>query len=236
MSEPKRAVVLLSGGLDSATVLSWAISRKLECFALSVDYGQHCRRELAAARALAARAGVKEHQVISVALSQLGGSALMGEAQVPATEEASHRFGIPETYVPARNTTLLSIALGWAEVLGAYRVFIGANSLDYSGYPDCRPEYIAAFNRLAALAVAEGASGGRAIVVEAPLMNMTKAEIIRLGMTLGVDFSLTVSCYQPTVDGLACGRCESCALRVQGFAQAEATDPIPYAGQGPRSR
>jgi len=228
MENGERAVVLLSGGLDSSTVLYWAVAQRLDCYALSVDYGQHCQRELSAAGALARGAGATVHQVVTVSLGQLGGTSLLGDTQVPAAGEAELRFGIPDTYVPARNTTLLSIALGWAEVLGAYRVLIGANSLDYSGYPDCRPEYIEAFNRLAAVAVAEGAAGGRAIRVEAPLMDKSKAEIIRLGLDLGLDYGLTVSCYQPDEEGLACGRCESCTLRLKGFAEAGARDPAAY--------
>lgn len=227
--EKEKAVVLLSGGLDSATALAFAINKGFECYALSMDYGQHCRHELEAAALVAKALGAAQHRTISIGLDQFGGSALTDDRPVPRADEASRTHGVPETYVPARNTVLLSLALGWAEVLGAYSVFIGANSLDYSGYPDCRPEFIEAFNALAATAVAEGASGGRAIVVQAPLMDLSKAEIILMGMTMGMDYSLTVSCYEPTPEGLACGECESCVLRRKGFAESGYRDPVPYA-------
>jgi 7-cyano-7-deazaguanine synthase len=228
ISAGDKAVVLLSGGLDSATALAVALGRGLECHTLSVHYGQHAWRELVSAAAVSRALGASRHQEISIDLKSIGGSALVEPGEVPGPEEATRRFGIPETYVPARNTVLLSLALGYAEVIGAYVVFIGANSVDYSGYPDCRPEYIAAFNRLAKLAVAEGSSGGRPIRIEAPLMRLTKGEIIRLGLSLGVDYKLTMSCYQPTQQGLSCGRCESCLLRLKGFEEAGSVDPIGY--------
>lgn len=217
-------MVLLSGGLDSATVLAIAVDRGHAVYTLTFDYGQHCQTELQAAARLARAAGA-EHKVLPLSLDKIGGSALTEDRPVPAAGQAALNFGIPETYVPARNTVFLAIALGWAEVLGAYSIFIGANSLDYSGYPDCRPEYLEAFNRLAALATAQGAGGGRPVTVEAPLMHMSKAQIIKEGMRLGVDYSLTVSCYQPTPAGHPCGACESCVLRQRGFADADLADP-----------
>jgi len=227
-SNREPAVVLLSGGLDSATVLAMAVEQGYAVHALSFDYGQHCRTELDAAARLARAAGAPQHLVLPLSLDEIGGSALTEDRPVPAADAAALNFGIPETYVPARNTVFLAVALGWAEVLGAHTIFIGANSLDYSGYPDCRPEYLEAFNRLAALATAEGSAGGRPVTVEAPLMHMSKAEIIKEGLRLGVDFSLTVSCYQPSPDNLACGSCESCTLRLKGFADAGINDPIEY--------
>lgn len=232
MESREKAVVLLSGGLDSATVLWHAQEAGYELYALSVDYGQHATPELEAARQLCAALGVADHKVVPIGLKTLGGSALVEDRPVPTATSAQRSHGIPETYVPARNTVLLSVALGWAEVIGAYRIMIGANSLDYSGYPDCRPQFIEAFNKLAAVAVAEGSAGGRPIVVEAPLMAMTKAQIIRHGLSLGVDYGLTVSCYQPAAGGEACGRCESCELRLKGFAEAGHKDPVAYIGKG----
>jgi len=196
-----------------------------------MDYGQHCRHELVAAERIAEKFGVAQHRVVSIGLEQFGGSALVGDRAVPRADEATRNFGVPETYVPARNTVFLSLALGWAEIIGAYALVIGANSLDYSGYPDCRPEYIEAFSDLAAVAVAEGASGGRRVVVLAPLMDLSKAEIIMMGTSMGIDYSMTVSCYQPTPEGYACGTCESCMLRKKGFAEAGAMDPTVYAEQ-----
>jgi len=220
--------VLLSGGLDSATVAAWAVAQGYACLGLSVDYGQRCRRELEAARRLAEHLGFADYRAVGIDLAGFGGSALLGDGPVPTAGEARHQHGVPETYVPARNTVLLALALGWAEVAGAYTVFIGANSLDYSGYPDCRPEYVDAFNHLAGLALAEGAQGGRKVSIEAPLMLKSKAEIVRLGLSLGLDYSLTVSCYDPDPDGRACGRCESCVLRLKGFAAAGFQDPAAY--------
>jgi 7-cyano-7-deazaguanine synthase len=232
MNRSERAVVLLSGGLDSATVLAHAVDLGLEVYALSVDYGQQAQLELKAATRLSASLAIAQHKIVSIGLNQLGGSALVEDRPVPDARAAKRTHGIPETYVPARNTVMLSVALGWAEVLGAYRIFIGANALDYSGYPDCRPEYLEAFNALARLAVAEGSAGGRPVVVEAPLMHLTKAQIIARGLELGVDFAATISCYQPSPAGLACGRCESCELRLKGFAENGSTDPAPYLAQG----
>ena len=224
--QPK-AVVLLSGGLDSATVLAMARERGFACHALSLDYGQRHAAELAAARRVAAAQGAVEHKIIALDLTQIGGSALTdSRIAVPETAAA----GIPVTYVPARNTVFLSLALGWAEVLGAQDIFIGVNAVDYSGYPDCRPEYIAAFERLANLATRAGVEGPGFRII-APLIHMSKAEIIRAGMNLGVDFGLTVSCYAADIEGRACGRCDSCRLRAAGFAAAGVSDPTVYAAQ-----
>jgi 7-cyano-7-deazaguanine synthase len=215
---------LLSGGLDSATVLAIARSRGFECYALSVHYGQRHSAELEAARQIAAALGAREHRVMGVDLAGIGGSALTDTAvAIPERPSA----GIPVTYVPARNTLLLSLALGWAEVLGAADIFVGVNAVDYSGYPDCRPEFIAAFQHLARLATKAGVEGVP-FTIQAPLIDMSKAEIIRTGSELGVDFSMTVSCYQAASDGAACGKCDSCRLRAAGFAAAEMPDPTRY--------
>ena len=224
----KRAVVLLSGGLDSATALAIARDQDFSCFALSMAYGQRHAAELAAASRVAAALGVVEHKVISIGLDSIGGSALTDTAiQVPETMGQ----GIPVTYVPARNTVFLSLALGWAEVLGAHDIFIGVNAVDYSGYPDCRPQFIAAFERLANLATREGVEG-RPFHIHTPLIDLTKAEIIRRGNRLGVDYALTVSCYQADEAGEACGVCDSCRLRAKGFAEAGVPDPTPYRSRG----
>ena len=224
--QPK-AVVLLSGGLDSATALAMARARGFACHALSLDYGQRHAAELAAARRVAAAQSAVEHKILALDLTQIGGSALTdSRIAVPETAAA----GIPVTYVPARNTVFLALALGWAEVLGAGDIFIGVNAVDYSGYPDCRPEYIAAFERLANLATRAGIEGHGFRIV-APLIHMSKAEIIRAGMNLGVDFGLTVSCYAADIEGRACGRCDSCRLRAAGFAAAGVADPTVYAAQ-----
>jgi len=220
----RRAVVLLSGGLDSATVLAIARAQGFACHALSLDYGQRHAAELEAARRVATALGAVEHKVLPIALDAFGGSALT-DRTIAVPEQAT--TGIPVTYVPARNTVFLALALGWAEVLGARDLFIGVNALDYSGYPDCRPEYIAAFERLANLATRAGVEGGR-FHVHAPLIAWTKAEIIREGVRLGVDYGLTVSCYQADATGRACGRCDSCRLRAQGFAEAGVPDPTRY--------
>lgn len=220
----KKAVVLMSGGMDSAVVLAMARARGFACHALSVSYGQRHTSELAAARELAAAMGAVEHKVVTVDLRSIGGSALTDDIAVP---EAGGE-GIPVTYVPARNTIMLSIALGWAEVLGADDLFCGVNAVDYSGYPDCRPEFIAAFERLANLATKAGVEG-HALRVHAPLMRMGKADIAREGHRLGVDFSRTVSCYQADAEGRACGRCDACRLRAEGFAAAGLPDPTRYA-------
>jgi 7-cyano-7-deazaguanine synthase len=219
-----RAVVLLSGGLDSATALAIARSQNFECYALSVEYGQRHSAELDAARRVAAAAGVRDHRVMRVDLAGIGGSALT-DASIAVPE--SPTTGIPVTYVPARNTIMLSLALGWAEVLGAGDIFIGVNAVDFSGYPDCRPEFIAAFARLATLATKAGVEG-QPYRIQAPLISLSKAEIIREGMRLGVDYALTVSCYQADGDGTACGKCDSCRLRHAGFAAAGVSDPTRY--------
>jgi 7-cyano-7-deazaguanine synthase len=219
-----KAVVLLSGGLDSATVLAAATAEGRRCHALTVEYGQRHRAELAAAARLAAHFGVAEHRVARVDLGQFGGSALTDPTlAVPESGGA----GIPVTYVPARNTVLLSLALAWAEVLDAREIHIGANAIDYSGYPDCRPPFIAAFNALAAVATRAGLEG-HAPVVLAPLIAMSKADIVRTGVRLGVDYAMTVSCYQADETGAACGRCDACRLRAQGFREAGLPDPTRY--------
>lgn len=223
----KKAVVLLSGGLDSATVLAMAINDGFECYALSFDYGQRHRCELQAARRVAESMGVKEHRIFDLNLRQFGGSALTDDSI--AVPDAGDEDGdeIPVTYVPARNTVFLSLALGWAEVLGARDIFIGVNSVDYSGYPDCRPEFIDAFQAMANLATKEGVEG-TGFQIDTPLISFSKAEIIQQGIILGVDYGLTISCYNPDDEGKACGQCDSCALRREGFAAAEVDDPTLY--------
>jgi 7-cyano-7-deazaguanine synthase len=216
--------VLLSGGLDSATALALANEQGYACHALSLDYGQRHRAELAAARRVAESLGVAEHKVIPLDLTSIGGSALT-DRRIEVPEQPGE--GIPVTYVPARNTIFLSLALGWAEVLGAWDMFIGVNAVDYSGYPDCRPEYIDAFQRLCQLATRAGVEGGE-FRIHAPLIEMSKAEIIRTGAGLGVDYALTVSCYAADETGRACGRCDSCRLRAAGFADAGIEDPTRY--------
>ncbi|ARU32042.1 7-cyano-7-deazaguanine synthase QueC [Sulfuriferula sp. AH1] len=224
MNEPKHAIVLLSGGLDSATVLAIAQRDGYICHALSFDYGQRHHAELAAAACMAASQGAAEHRTFRMDLAMFGGSALTdSNIAVPETPTT----GIPSTYVPARNTIMLSIALAWAEVLNSRAIFIGVNAVDYSGYPDCRPEYIAAFERMANLATRAGVEG-QDLHIHAPLMQLSKAEIIRLGTTLGVDYAATVSCYQADAEGRACGVCDSCRLRQQGFEQAGIPDPTRY--------
>ena len=225
MSAP-RAVVLLSGGLDSTTVLARARSLGRDCFALTVAYGQRHAAELEAARRVALALGVIEHRVATADLGQFGGSALTDSA-IAVPQEPSN--GIPVTYVPARNTVLLALALAWAEVLDADEIHLGVNAIDYSGYPDCRPEFVAAFAALARVATKRGVEG-RDIRFEAPLIDLSKAEIIRLGSSLGVDYGITVSCYAASAEGLACGRCDSCRLRRAGFEEAGVPDPTRYAG------
>ena len=220
----RRAVVLLSGGLDSATTLAMARASGFEVFALSVHYGQRHEAELLAASRVASALGAREHRVMRVDLAGIGGSALTDSTLVIPEKAGA---GIPITYVPARNTMMLALALGWAEVLGARDIFIGVNAVDYSGYPDCRPEFIAAFEHLARLATKAGVEGER-FEIHAPLLEMSKAEIVREGLRLGVDYSMTVSCYQANEEGLACGRCDSCRLRAAGFAQAGVADPTRY--------
>lgn len=216
----KKAIVLLSGGLDSATVLAHAVSKGYDCYALSFDYGQRHRFELKAAKKVAKALGATEHKVVKVGLSSFGGSALTSDIPVP--KKKSHRdigADIPVTYVPARNTVFLSLALAWAEAVGARDIFIGVNALDYSGYPDCRPEFIRAFTRTANIATKAGVEGGK-FRIHTPLIRMTKAEIIRMGRALGVDYAMTHSCYDPEPDGTPCGRCDSCLLRQKGFDEA----------------
>jgi 7-cyano-7-deazaguanine synthase len=222
-------VVLLSGGLDSATVAAIARDEGFQLFALSVDYGQRHRFELDAARRVAQSLDVTKHVVASVDLNQFGGSALTDDIAVPLDrpeDEIAH--GIPVTYVPARNTVFLSLALGYAEVVGAADLFIGVNAIDYSGYPDCRPEFVAAFENLANLATKAGVEGALRFRIHTPLIHMTKAEIIRRGTELGVDYSLTHSCYSPGPTGAPCGRCDACHLRLKGFAEAGLQDPVHY--------
>lgn len=224
MAEKKRAVILVSGGLDSTTVLAMAQSQGYDCYTLSFDYGQRHRAELVAAERVSLALGDIEHKVVKLNLDSIGGSALT-DTRIDVPEEATE--GIPVTYVPARNTVFLSIALGWAEVLGAQDIFIGVNAVDYSGYPDCRPEYIAAFETMANLATRAGVEGEK-LTIHAPLMSMGKGDIINAGIALDVDYALTVSCYQATAEGLACGLCDSCRLRRQGFAEAGIEDPTRY--------
>jgi 7-cyano-7-deazaguanine synthase len=223
--QSKRAAILVSGGLDSTTVLAMARTQGYDCYALSFDYGQRHRAELFAAQKVSAVLGDVEHKVVHLNLDSIGGSALTDKS-IDVPEEQTE--GIPVTYVPARNTIFLSIALGWAEVLGAHDIFIGVNAVDYSGYPDCRPEYIASFEAMASLATRAGVEG-QTISINTPLMHLGKGEIISAGVALGVDYSLTVSCYQATDEGLACGRCDSCRLRREGFNQAGVADPTRYA-------
>jgi 7-cyano-7-deazaguanine synthase len=226
----KRAVVLVSGGLDSATTLAICVSAGFEPYALSFEYGQRHRIEAEAAKRVAASLGAREHRVAAIDLRVFGGSALTDEIAVPKNRGQNETGGIPITYVPARNTIFLSYALAWCEVLGAADMIIGANAVDYSGYPDCRPAFIAAFEQLAAVATKAGVEGTR-FRIHAPLIAMSKAEIIRKGMELGVDFSITHSCYDPSADGLACGVCDSCRIRLEGLRSAGLADPISYAGK-----
>ncbi len=220
----KKAIVLVSGGLDSATVLAQARADGYECYALAFDYGQRHRAELVAARRVAEAHGAKEFKIIALDLSSIGGSALT-DSSIDVPDAGGS--GIPITYVPARNTVFLSIALGWAEVIGADSIHIGVNAVDYSGYPDCRPAFIDAFERLANVATKVGVEGG-ALTIATPLIDLSKAQIIQLGASLGVDYGLTVSCYQADEQGAACGRCDSCHLRREGFAQAGVADPTRY--------
>ena len=219
------AVVLLSGGLDSATCLAIARSQGFDCYCLSFDYGQRHSAELRAAERVAQALGAAEHRILSLDLAQFGGSALTDTRIAVPTEGV--KPGIPVTYVPARNTIMLSLALAWAEVLGSRDIFVGVNAVDYSGYPDCRPDYIAAFETLANLATRAGVEGAR-LTIHAPLIELSKADIIRKGVELGVDYASTVSCYRADTDGHACGACDSCRLRAEGFATAGFTDPTRY--------
>lgn len=219
----KRAVVLLSGGLDSVTALAIAKQQGFECYTLSFDYGQRHDAELKAAELLSKQQGATQHKVINIDLRSIGGSALTDDIDVPEQAEE----GIPVTYVPARNTVFLSIALGWAEVLNAEAIYVGVNAVDYSGYPDCRPEFVNAFEQLANLATKAGVEGQK-LTISAPLIKMTKAEIVKTGTELGIDYSQTISCYQADDAGRACGRCDSCRYRKQGFEQAGLADPTRY--------
>jgi len=221
----KKAVILLSGGLDSATVVAMAKAEGYACYTMSFDYGQRHRAELQAAERVAQQLGVVEHKVIGMDLAGIGGSALT-DSNIAVPEQPGE--GIPVTYVPARNTLFLSLALGWAEVLGARDIFIGVNAIDYSGYPDCRPAFIEAFERLANLATRAGVEG-QGFSIRAPLQDMSKADIVRAGVQLGVDYSMTVSCYQADDDGRACGKCDSCRLRAVSFQEAGQADPTRYA-------
>ena len=224
--QDKKAVILVSGGLDSATVLAMAIAEGYSCYTLGFDYGQRTHSELIAAENISRQMGAIEHKVIKLDLSSIGGSALTdNNIEVPEHHAAAE--GIPVTYVPARNTVFLSIGLGWAEVLGANNIFIGVNTMDYSGYPDCRPDYIEAFEKMANMATKVGVEGGR-LKIRTPLMYLTKGEIVQKGSKFGVDYSLTVSCYQANEQGEACGKCDSCFLRKEGFEQAGLTDPTRY--------
>jgi len=223
-STQKRAVILLSGGLDSATVVAMARAEGYSCYTMSFDYGQRHRAELQAAERVARDLGVVEHKVIGLNLNGIGGSALTDSA-IAVPEAPSE--GIPITYVPARNTVFLSLALGWAEVLGARDIFIGVNAVDYSGYPDCRPEFVEAFERMANLATKAGVEG-QGFRILAPLQSLSKADIVKAGARMGVDYGLTVSCYQADDRGYACGKCDSCRLRAEGFRAAGISDPTPY--------
>jgi 7-cyano-7-deazaguanine synthase len=227
LSRP-RAVVLLSGGLDSATSLAVAHDAGFECYCLSLDYGQRHRIELEAAARVAKAQGAREHRIMHLSLNEFGGSALTDDAIVVPVDGIQP--GIPSTYVPARNTIMLSLALAWAEVIGSRDIFVGVNAVDYSGYPDCRPEYIKAFEIMANLATKAGVEGHK-LTIHAPLIDLSKAEIIRTGSTLGVDYGQTVSCYQADEQGHACGVCDSCRLRREGFISAGITDPTPYASK-----
>ncbi len=229
MDTNRKAVILLSGGVDSTTAMAFAKQEGYEIFGLSFRYGQLHTLELEAAQRVAKALGAKEHLMIDIDLTKVGGSALTDQIDVPkARTEKEMAKDIPATYVPARNTIFLSLALAWAEVLGASDIFIGVNALDYSGYPDCRPEYIEAFERMANLATKTGVEGRTQIKIRTPLIHMTKSEIIKKGIELGVDYSMTHSCYDPSSDGTACGQCDSCLLRKKGFREAGIKDPIDY--------
>lgn len=224
----KTAIILLSGGLDSATTLAMAQEMGFDCAALSFRYGQRHLAELDCAAKVAAKAGVIRHEIVDIDLRAFGGSALTADIDVPKDrDEAAMGTGIPVTYVPARNTIMLSFALAFAEVMGSADIFVGVNAVDYSGYPDCRPDYIQAFERMANLATKAGIEG-HGLTIHAPLIHMTKAGIIRRGLSLGVDYGLTSSCYDPSPEGKACGRCDACHLRLKGFAEAGISDPVSY--------
>ncbi len=231
----KKAVILLSGGLDSTTVLALATANGYSVYALSFSYGQRHAGEIGAARKVAARFGVVQHVVTEIDLRVFGGSALTADVAVPKDRSVELSEDVPVTYVPARNTIFLSFALAFAEVVGAHEIFIGVNALDYSGYPDCRPEFIGAFQKMARLATRADTAGAdpvEQITIMTPLMDMTKREIIDLGMSLGVDYGMTTSCYDPSADDEACGRCDACQLRLRGFHEAGSIDPARYVGFG----
>ena len=229
--EAKKAVVLLSGGLDSSTTLAIARARGYQPYAMTFRYGQRHEVEIDAARQVAARLGVARHVIVDINLRLFGGSALTDDIAVPKSRSAEQMGAdIPVTYVPARNTIFLSFALAWAEVLGAEDIFIGVNALDYSGYPDCRPEYVRAFQQMANLATKAAAEGRQRVIIHTPLIDLTKAQIIQKGLELGVDYALTRSCYDPSPSGEACGQCDACQLRLKGFREAGYTDPAPYKG------
>jgi 7-cyano-7-deazaguanine synthase len=226
---PKRAVVLLSGGLDSTTTLAIAKADGYELYALTVRYGQRHGHEVEAAREIAEHFGVSDHAILDLDLRRFGGSALTGDLPVPkGTPPEDIGSGVPSTYVPARNTIFLSLALAWAETLHAQAIYLGVNALDYSGYPDCRPEYVEAFESLAGLATKDGVEGTGRVRIRAPLIHLTKQEIIQRGVELGVDYALTTSCYDPSEDGAACGQCDACTLRRRGFADSGISDPTRY--------
>lgn len=223
-----KAVILLSGGLDSSTTLAIAVSQGFEPYALTFRYGLRHEFEIAAARRVARALGVRQHRIIRINLRTIGGSALTGKEAIPKDRPLDAPTGIPPTYVPARNTIFLSFALAWAEVLGAYDIFIGVNAVDSSGYPDCRPEFIAAFEKMANLATKAAVEGHRTFTIRAPLLHLSKADIIRTGMRLGVDYALTHSCYDPDGAGNPCGHCDACRLRLKGFREAGIPDPLSY--------
>lgn len=232
-TEKEKAVVLLSGGLDSTTVLAMAIAQGYACYCLSFSYGQRQTVELVRAKENARRMGAVDHLVLYLDLAKIGGSALTGDFAVPKNRSAVEmESSIPVTYVPGRNTIFLAHAMAWAEVLGAFHIFIGINVLDYSGYPDCRPEYLAAFAKVANLGTRAGVESGRSYKIHAPLMHLTKKEIILKGKALGVDYRLTHSCYDPDSEGKACGRCDACQLRLKGFHEAGLVDPVLYQAKG----
>lgn len=233
-SQQPAAVVLLSGGLDSTTTLAIARSEGYRCYCLSFDYGQRQAIELDRARTVAERLGAAAHLVLRIELDKIGGSALTADLAVPKGRQPDEMdASIPVTYVPGRNTIFLSYAMAWAEVVGAEHIFIGVNAMDYSGYPDCRPEYLEAFSRLARLATRAGTEGGKSLAIHAPLMHDNKKRIIERGLALGVDYAITHSCYDPDPQGLACGGCDSCRLRLKGFAEAGCADPLQYQGTSP---
>ena len=228
-TQKKRAVILLSGGLDSATTLAIAKNDEFDAYAMTFRYGQRHAHEISCACRVATAMGVAEHRIVEMDLAAFGGSALTDAAIAVPKDRTDMATEIPVTYVPARNTIFLSYALAWAEVLGAWDIFIGVNATDYSGYPDCRPDYIAAFETMANLATAAAVEGSRCYTIHTPIIQMSKAQIIQTGTAIGVDYALTHSCYDPTETGRPCGSCDSCQLRLKGFAQAGLTDPVEYA-------